>query len=176
VKRSAFSLIELLIVVVIVGLVYTLAISNFENVKQNKVKPTLLNLKSYLDKIDKTNFAKLICLDNCKSCVVYIDGKLDENASKEFEDFLDEEPRVYRYDINYGLVSLKNKIFFNTEGVDEQICFSLSVDKNGVSDQVIVEYKDKFYDFSPYFSSTKVYNSQSELRSYKEEFRQEALR
>jgi prepilin-type N-terminal cleavage/methylation domain-containing protein len=176
VKRKAFSLIELLIVVVIVGLVYTLAISNFENVKQKKVRPTLTNLKSYLDKLDKTDVARLICLDECKSCYVYVDKKLDANVSEEFEDFLDEQPRLYKYDINYGLESLKNKIFFNSEGVDEQICFSLSVDKNGVSDQVIVEYKDKFYDFSPYFSDTKVYSSASELRNYRENLRQEALR
>ncbi len=175
-NRNAFSLIELLIVVVIVGLVYSLAISNFENVKQDKIKPTLLNLKSYLDKLDKTDFAELICLDNCKSCYLYVDEELDGSASEEFEDFFENEPRLYRYDFNYGLVDLQNKVFFNSEGVDEQICFSISVDKNGVSEQVVVEYKDKFYDFSPYFTDTKVYSSASKLREYREELRQEVLR
>lgn len=175
-KRSAFSLIELLIVVVIVGVVYTLSISNFENVKQNKVRPTLLNLKEYLGKLDKQDEAELICLDQCKSCYVFVDNELDENVSKDFEDFLDEEPRVYRYDLNYGLVDEKEKLFFNSEGVDERICFSLVVDKNGISDQMIVEYKDKYYDFSPYFTNTKIYTSASEATDYRENLHYMVLR
>lgn len=175
-KRSAFSLIELLIVVLIVGVVYSLAIPNFENVKQKKIKPNLLNLRSYLRKIDKQNEAELICLDECKSCYLFVDKKLDENLSKDFEDFLEEEPKVYRYDPSYGLVEKQERVFFNSEGVDERICFSLGVDKNGVSDQVIVEYKDKYYDFSPYFNTTKVYDSASELRSRKEDLYSKVLR
>jgi prepilin-type N-terminal cleavage/methylation domain-containing protein len=176
VKRDAFSLIELLIVVLIVGLVYTLAISNFDNVKQNKVRPTLLNLKESLLGLKKEHDARIICLDGCKSCFVYVDGSLDENASEVYEEFLDEEVKLYRYDKNYGLTQLKNGVFFNSEGVDEEICFSLSVDKNGVSEQVIAEYKDKFYDFSSYFLNTQVYTSASELNEVKEHMIQEVLR
>jgi prepilin-type N-terminal cleavage/methylation domain-containing protein len=176
VKREAFSLIELLIVVLIVGVVYTLAISNFENVKEGRTKPTLLNLKQKLDAMDSSNQAKLICLDDCKNCTLWIDGKKDANASKEFEDFLDEQVKMYRYDTNFGLMSLQEKVFFNEEGQDEQICFSLSVDKNGVSEQVIVEYKDRFYDFTPYFKPPQVYMSSSELTQIKEHLTQEVLR
>ena len=175
-KRGAFSLIELLIVVLIVGVVYTLAISNFENVKEGKTKPTLLNLKQKLDAIDARHLAKLICLDECKSCTVWIDAKENEDASKEFEDFLDEQVKMYRYDTNFGLMSLQEKVFFNDEGQDEQICLSLSVDKNGVSEQVIVEYKDRFYDFTPYFKPPQVYSSSSELTQIKEHLAQEVLR
>ena len=175
-KRGAFSLIELLIVVLIVGLVYTLAVTNFQRVKEGKVKPTLLNLKSNLLDINKVSVAKLMCLDDCKSCNVYVDGEVDANSSSEYEEFFDEEPKVYRYDINYGLVSLKNKVYFNSEDKEEEICFSLSVDKNGVSEQVIVEYKDKFYDFSPYFSNTQVYTSESDISEIKEHLSQEVLR
>lgn len=175
-RRSAFSLIELLIVVLIVGVVYTLAISNFENVKQNKIEPTLLTLKSSLDELEKKDKAEIICLDECKSCSIYIDGELDENLSEVYEDFLDEEPKMYRYDQNFGLVRLKNRVIFNKEGVDEPVCFSLSVDRKGVSDQMVVEYKDKFYDFTPYFKNTQVYRSESELTQIKEDIYQEVLR
>lgn len=175
-KRSAFSLIELLIVVLIVGIVYTLSVSNFESLKEERVKPTLLNLKSFLDNLDKKSDAELICLDECKSCSVYIDGEFDENISEFYEDFFDSEPKLYRYDSNYGLVSLENRVYFNTEGTQEEICFSLGVNKNGVSEQVIVEYKDKFYDFSPYFTNTQIYSSASELNEAKEELSLEVLR
>lgn len=175
-KRNAFSLIELLIVVLIVGIVYTLAVTNFEQVKKGQIKPTLINLKTKLDSFNKTKTAQLICLDECKSCNIYIDGVLDSNLSQEYEEFLDEEVKVYRYDQNFGLMELKNEVYFNTEGTDESVCFSLSVDKNGVSEQVIVEYKSKFYDFSPYFTNTQVYSSSSELREIKEHILQEVLR
>jgi prepilin-type N-terminal cleavage/methylation domain-containing protein len=176
VKRNSFTLIELLIVVLIIGIVYSLAITNFQNLKEGKTEPNLLNLKTKLDSLDKVSTAKLMCLDECESCYIYVDDVLDEEVSKEFEDFFDEEVRVYRYDVNYGLVELKDKIFFNSEGVEEDICFSLSVDKNGVSEQVIVEYKDKFYDFSVYFTNTQVYKSQSELREIREYLLQKVLR
>lgn len=175
-KRSAFSLIELLIVVLIVGVVYTLAISNFDNVKENKIKPTLLTLKSSLTELEKRHKAELLCLDECESCSVYVDGEVDENLSEVYEDFLDEEPKMYRYDQNFGLIRLKNRVIFNKEGVDEEVCFSLSVDRNGVSDQMIVEYKDRFYDFTPYFENTQVYRTESELTQIKEDIYQEVLR
>ncbi len=175
-RRSAFSLIELLIVVLIVGVVYTLAISNFDNVKENKIKPTLLTLKSSLNGLDKKQKAELICLDECESCLVYIDSELDQNLSEVYEEFFDQEPTTYRYDQSFGLVRLKNRIIFNKEGVDEEVCFSLSVDRNGVSEQVVVEYKDRFYDFTPFFKSTQVYRSESELVGIKEEMYQEVLR
>lgn len=175
-KRYAFTLIELLIVVLIVGLVYTLAISNFDNVKKSKIKPELSNLKDNLQRVQKTHYAELMCLDKCRSCYLYVDGVLDSNASEIYEDFFDEEVKLYRYDSNFGLVSLRNKVFFNSEGTQEDICFSLSVDKNGVSEQLVVEYKAKFYDFSPYFKETQVYASESELIDVKEYRIQEVLR
>ena len=175
-KRAAFSLIELLIVVLIVGIVYTIAVTNFSALKEGKVKLSLSNLKPYLDKLKKAHKAELICLDECKSCNVYVDGVLDTNASEEFEEFLDEDVKVYRYDANFGLVNLQNKVFFNSKGTQEEICFSLSMDKNGVSEQLIVEYKDKFYDFSTYFTSTKIYSSASDLSDVKEDLYQEVLR
>jgi len=174
--KHAFSLIELLIVVLIVGVIYTLSISNFENIKEGKVTRTLSNLKPYLHELKKTKKAEIICLDECESCQIYVDGAVDQNASEMFEEFLDEEVKSYRYDLNYGLVEVKKSVYFNEQGSDEEICFSLSVDKNGVSEQVIAEYKDIFYDYSPYFSKTKVYHSDSELTQVKEELYQEVVR
>ena len=175
-QHKAFSLIELLIVVLIVGLVYKLSLSNFQRVKEGDTKPTLLTLKQDLWSLPKKKKAELICLDDCTRCTLYIDGEADANASKKYEEFLDEKVEVYRYDQNYGLVELKDRIFFNSEGKDEQICFSLSVDNKGVSEQIMVEYKDKYYDFSPYFTDTQVYRSASELEDIKEHLAQEVLR
>lgn len=174
--KQAFSLIELLIVILIVGVVYTLALSNFQNMKEGKTKPNLANLKAYLSKMKYEKEVKLVCLDNCDSCYIFVDGTLSEDLSAEFEDFIDSSVRTYTFNINTGFTELPKAVFFNKEEVSEDICFSMSVDKKGMSDQVVVEYKDKVYDFMNYFSATKVYASTSELMDERQRVVNEVLR
>jgi len=159
----------------IVGVVYTLALGNLQNLKDGKVKPSLLNLKSYLSKLKYDDEVKLICLNNCENCFVLRDSKLDENVSSEFENFLDSSVVVYHFNINTGFSELPKAVFFNKEGVSEDICFSFSVDKQKVGDQVVVEYKNRVYDFMDYFSPTKVYATTSELMDERQRVVNEVL-
>ena len=173
--KKAFSLIELLIVVMIVGIVYTLAISGFENLKQGKTKPSLLNLKTYLSKVQYKNEVKLLCLDECESCIVLVDGESNQELSEGFDSFLDDSVRTYFFNVNTGLQTKADSVFFNHEGISENICFSFSVDKKGVSDQVIVEYKDNVYDFTSHLNPTKKYTSTQELIDEKQNIINEVL-
>jgi len=168
-NREAFSLVELLIVVLIVGIIYTLAVSNLQSLKNDKTKPNLLNLKNYLYSISRESSVRLICLDKCNDCSIYIDGKLDEELSKEFDGFLDSSVETYRYDFNFGMINLKNKIYYNSENNEEEICFSYEVDKKGIGEQVIVKYKGYVYDFTQYFTNTLRYSSLDEVVEIKEE-------
>jgi prepilin-type N-terminal cleavage/methylation domain-containing protein len=173
--KKAFSLIELLIVVLIVGIVYTMAISGFDNLKKGKAKPTLLNLKSYLSKIEYKKDVRLICLDACESCLLIVDGKIKPELSEQFDGFLDKDVRVYTFNINTALQNLPDAIYFNSEGTSEDICFSFSIDKKGVSTQVIVEYKDYVYDFTSYLAKTKKYTSTSDFIDAKQKVINEVL-
>lgn len=173
--KKAFSLIELLIVVLIVGIVYSLAISGFESLKDGKAKPSLLNLKTYLSKVQYKNEVKLLCLDGCESCSVLVDGELNQKLSEEFDGFLDYSVKTYLFNVNTGLQIKEDSIFFNHENVSEDICFSFSVDKKGVSDQVIVEYKNFVYDFTSHLSPTKKYASTQELIDEKQKIINEVL-
>jgi len=168
-NRGAFSLVELLIVVLIIGIVYTLAVSSLQSLKDDKIKPNLLNLKNYLSSILQESSVKLICLDRCSDCSIYIDGKLDEELSNEFDDFLDSSVETYRYDFNLGMINLKNKIYYNSQNNEEEICFSYEVDKKGVGEQVIVKYKGYVYDFTQYFTNTLRYSSLDDVLDAKEE-------
>lgn len=175
-SHKAFSLIELLIVILIVGIVYTLAISGFENLKDKKAqKPTLLNLKSYFSKLEYKNEVKLLCLDGCETCLVYIDGELNQKLSDNFDGFLDQSVKSYSFNINTGLQLVRESIYFNSEDVSENVCFSFSVDKKGVSDQVIVEYKNSVYDFTTHLNPTKKYASTSEVIDEKQRVINEVL-
>ena len=172
--KKAFSLIELMIVIVIIGVVYTLAISKLQNVSQEKMQVSLSNLKEYLHTYLKEDAksAKLLCLDACESCSVYVDGVKQED---EIKSFLDASVEVYRYDFNQGAVRKKEEVFFDEEGREHNVCFAFSVNKDMISDQDILVYKEKSYDYTPYFGKTKVYNHLEELLDDKTQLQQEVM-
>lgn len=175
-NKRAFTLIELLIVVLIIGIVYTLAVSNIQSLKDDKVKPSLLNLKNYLISLSYNDSVKLMCLDKCNDCSIYIDGKLNKKHSTGFDDFLDSSVETYRYDFNLGMINLKKKIYYNLKDIEKEICFSYKVDKKWVGDQVIVEYKGNIYDFTQYITNTLRYPSLDDFLTAKEEQIQKVLR
>lgn len=168
-RKKAFSLIELLIVIVIIGVVYTLAISGIQKMSDKAASLSLVNLKEYLTDMQYEKNIELICLDDCSVCDIFVDG----TKSKKLEDFLDSSVKVYRYDMLYGYVQKEKDIFFNENGVDEDICFSYKLTKDGVGTQMLVEYNEAFYDFSPYFSKTIKYDSIQEIEDIKETFLKE---
>jgi len=173
--RTAFSLIELIIVVMIMGVVYTLSINNFQNIKDAKIQITLKNLKKSLQNIEHSDSVELICLNKCQSCKVYVDGALHVEDNR-YDEFLDDSVEVYRYDFSYGFMEAKRKVFFNEDDVEKDVCLSLMLDKKGVSDQVAVLFKNKVYDFSSYIDDTKTYASLQELSDAKSTLTQEVIK
>ena len=170
-KKRAFSLIELLIVILIIGVVYTLAIGNFKRLGNESSKLTLSSLKEYLHSIPHTKSVKLLCLDDCSECNILV----DDVKSRTIEDFLDESVKVYRYEFSYGAVEIEKEVFFNIDDVEEDVCFSYEVDKSGVGNQVLVEFKEKVYDFSPYFSETAIYSSIEDAVEAREDMTREVM-
>ena len=155
--RKAFTLIELMIVIVIIGVVYTLAITKIKApMKKTAQKPTLLTLKSYLlGFMQDGKKVSLVCDDACKECTIYRDDK----KLSTIESFVDESVESYRYDFFLGAVALPKR----------ESCFHFSVDRDGVSDQVFVLYKEKAYDYMNYFEKPKVYDSLEDAVAAKEQ-------
>lgn len=179
--RTAFSLIELLIVIVIIGVVYTLAIAKFQTIKEGGAEVSLVNLKQYLLSvpkqvgIDDYESIRFLCLDDCSSCDVLVDNqKVSEDNS--FNGFLDSSLKVYRYDFALGLVEVQQKVYFNVEDIEEDVCFSYEISKNGVGDQVVLEYKNLVYDYSNYLDESSVYSTLADLTEFKEDMIQEVIR
>jgi prepilin-type N-terminal cleavage/methylation domain-containing protein len=168
--KKGFSLIELMIVIMIIGVVYTLAITKLKTVGEEKMTPTFTNLKEYLLLSAKdAKEVRLLCLDDCSSCSIYADGV----KTKELKSWFDSSVERYRYDLLQGAVSLENPPFFNKENIAENVCFTFSVERSGISDQVILVYKDKAYDYTDYFEDTKAYDYLQELVDAKEKLSQE---
>jgi len=153
-RRGAFSLIELMIVIVIVGVVYTLAVQKIKAPKTGLSTPSFVNLKEYLLGFSKQKqTVTLLCQESCKKCSIYTQGK----KIASIKSFFDASVQRYRYDFFQGPLS-----------VEDDSCFEFSVDGDGVSDQLIVVYKDKAYDYSDYFAGTQVYESLDALVHAKE--------
>ncbi len=172
--RKGFSLIELLIVILIIGIVYTLAIGNFQRLQEGETKLSLQNLKTYLMKFPHEESVRLLCTDRCAKCDIYIDGELSKDV--EVESFLDESVEVYRYEYSLGAIKEPETTYFNIEDVEEEVCFSYTIDKKGVGEQVLVEFQKNVYDLSTYFTPTPKYNSLEEAVSEKDKIIEEVLR
>lgn len=175
--RKAFSLIELLIVVVIIGVVYSLAVGNFENIaKPQNQKVTLQNLKNFMTQISYEKDIKLLCLNDGRSCELFIDGLPADGFEKTFENLLDNTLEIYWYDPVAGMTEYKNELYFDKNGVEQRVCFSYKIDKNGVGEQIVVLFKEKVYDFSAYTDVVAVYNSLGDFLQAKEELYSKVLR
>jgi len=75
-----------MIVIVIIGVIYTLAVSKLQTVGVEKLSLSLLNLKEYLLTYIKEDVreVKLLCLDSCESCSVYVDSVKQEESIEPF--------------------------------------------------------------------------------------------
>lgn len=170
-----------MIVIVIIGVVYTLAITKFQTIKEGGTEVSLLNLKRYLLSVPKQvgvddyENVRFLCLDDCSSCDVLIDGK-KVSEDNSFDGFLDDSIKMYRYDFSLGMVNVIPKVYFNSEDIEEDVCFSYEINKNGVGDQVVLEYKGLIYDYSSYLQEPKKHSSLSALSEFKENLIQEAIR
>lgn len=174
--KKAFSLIELLIVIVIIGVVYTLAITNFQKVGDESLKVTFPTLKKYLQTFPYEKDVQFLCLDDCSSCDIFVDGKKEEKLHGVFDGFLDDTIEVYRYEYNSGVQEIEKEIYFNEEGSEESVCFSYTVDKQGIGDQVMIKFKERVYDYTSYLLIPPTFKSIEEAVEAKENLFQEVLR
>lgn len=172
-SRGGFTLIELILVVVIMGVVYMFAIGSLQKVKQKNQNdlPTLTNLKKFLLKKEFEKKARFVCYDSCQECSVVLDGKPKE----KIEGFFASYPKTYRYDESMGMQQIEPDPYFDAEGVERQVCFSYAIYKNGIGDQIYLEYNSKVYDYSDYFEDVKIYDSLEDIQNEKEASLQKVL-
>lgn len=146
-SQSGFTLFELLVVILLISIVYTLFIQNLDRVEQNS-EVKLTSLRSYLGDFTFEKRAEVICRGfGCNDCRVYIDGKEQERRLNLFT----QEPRVYRY-MPGGLLEKKEfaPIYVN-EYKQITVCFKYGIRPNGSGDFLLMEHGEYAYLFKPYF-------------------------
>jgi len=165
-----------MIVIVIIGVVYTLAINNFQKIEEEATKVNLHTLKEYLQKFPHAENVKFLCLNQCTSCNIFVDGEKQKDLEGVFDGMLDEDIKVYRFDFNLGVVQQTPEIYFNQEDVEEDVCFSYTIDEQGIGEQVLIEYKKEVYDYSSFFGSIPIYETLQDAIDAKNKLAQEILK
>ncbi len=148
-RRKAFSLIELLIVILIISLVYFLGFSNIEKSGNAPKALTALNLKSTIVKSDIfQGEGSLICIDKCRSCYL----RKDINSPfKAYENRIDlENIEAYTLDARDSLQKIEYGRY-----QDEKICLTLQFYRNGSSTQIILKQDNDIYFLPAFFGDAQ---------------------
>ncbi|NWF65843.1 MAG: prepilin-type N-terminal cleavage/methylation domain-containing protein [Campylobacterales bacterium] len=160
-KKKAFTLFELLIVIFIISLVYALFIQNL-NTKPQTDTLTIEKLRDFLlaNYYDK-NKVSVICFEESKKCKVFIN---DKDTKDEFILF-DEDVNVYY--LNKNVLEKKRFFDFHVTNYDkEKVSFKFDLYPNKSSSEFILEYKQKYYLFDSYMHSTKVFDYIDDAKEY----------
>ncbi len=165
--KKAFSFFELMIVIIIIGVVYAILIQNFTFPDLKEKKVSLENLPTFL----RQNFAKnkslvtLKCFDDCSKCKVYENREEKQEIIGLFEKYSD--PKSYHI-INERYQNIKfANIYKNYKIIP--VCFEYNLYPNGSSDEMVLEYEDKFYVYDNFSQPTKITNSLSDIQDEKQE-------
>jgi Tfp pilus assembly major pilin PilA len=146
--KNSFTLIELIIVVLLIGLVYSIAIgfySKKESVKIDdltKLKEKLLSFKT--EEKDKITF---VMYDDCKKNAVLINNK---PTYKDIDIDIDGNIEVYTIDM-YGNLKRVEFLDILIDGKKENVCFRFNIFPNNSNNSYIVKLKNRYYIVKPYF-------------------------
>jgi prepilin-type N-terminal cleavage/methylation domain-containing protein len=145
-NRSAFSLLELMIVIIIISLVYALTFSAMRKSQKEPKALQVSNMKSILleQNLSHTE-SEFFCLDKCSRCYLYQDGETTEYGGKVTLGDL----TVYTIDRSDKL----EKVDFGRYH-DHRVCLRFKLHYNGSSSQMVIQNKSGIYYLPALFGET----------------------
>jgi prepilin-type N-terminal cleavage/methylation domain-containing protein len=161
---EAFTLIELIVVVFIIGLIYGVAVNSIERTTEGPAAVNLETLREYMQQQHRQNHLTLICTDRCGICALYADGE----KVRELPPFVDSSAEYYRFDYYKGAEAFEWTPLYVEEGREEEVCFRYELYPDGSSSEMMVLYKGKVTDFPGFFGETARYASLQEAVSAKQ--------
>lgn len=167
--RKGFSLLELLIVVVIVGLVYTLAVVNLQRDTEIQVPLTLSNLREFLQTVPHQKSVELLCINECKSCYVLSDKEHLNEYDTLLDNLVDRDTEIYSYTMYNRFEQKEKQIYFTSEREYKDVCFSYKINAQGHGEDIFVVSKNYVYDLASSFTNNR-YDSLSEAEAARHKF------
>lgn len=160
--RKAFTLLELMMVVVLMGMVYGLVINVFERYREKSIDVTLMSLESYMKNFFHNNHVSMVCTRGCKECFLFVDGTLKQQVTP----FVDNSVELYRFDKDYGVRELELLPHFSDDGHEEESCFRYEILSDGTRTEMIVKDGTRVYAYPSYFGSVRTFASVNEAIEY----------
>lgn len=167
-----FTLIELMLVVLIIGLIYGIAVNSIQRSAEEPEAVTLETLTDFMQQHHKHNRLSLICTDRCSVCALYGDGE----KLKEVPPFLDASARFYTFDYYLGSRELRWTPLYDEKGDEEEVCFRYDLYPDGSRSELMVAYAGAVVDFPGYFGKTARYPSLEAAVDAKQALYAEAMR
>jgi len=169
-KRKAFTLFELMIVVVLIGVVYALVLSNFNTKKKvhilkvSNIKEALLPFWSKGKRVD------FYLYDRCKKSALFINETYQEEVEPDISHSEFANIEVYKPD--YRGESQKQEFTpIMIEKKLHKVCFKYTLFPNGSNSSFILKKEKLHYIFYPYFqdvNSCDDLNEAMDLLQHKE--------
>lgn len=158
--KKGFSLIELIIVVVLIGILFGVAASNFKIAKPEPKALTPLNLKESILKSELfQDQATLMCVNKCKTCY------LRRGVNSAFEPYANKVDltniKAYVIDSSDALVRMEYARFN-----DDRICLVMDFYNNGSSTQMILENEEGAYFLPAFFGKAKKFDSPEDAKEH----------
>lgn len=160
-SRRGFTLFELLLVIVLIGILYGVFINKLTSTKETEAAEALTigTIGDYLRSFSADEEVEFICLEAGLECGVYVDDKRVETVKVRL---FETPPVVYRQD-GYGqLREIEFLPWRNGDGVLKEVCFRFTKFKNGSSSHYILGYEDRFYLFDAYLRPTQTFSALSD--------------
>ena len=152
-NRKAFTLFELMVVVMIIGVVYSLVLGSFDPKKSIKL-PSLQYIKdSLLPYWIKGTKVELVIYDRCHEATLLINDEVQDEIETDINADIFKDIKVYKNDIHNGVrdilfapVLIENRL--------HKVCFRFTLFPNGSSSSYVVKSGKKYYAYFPYFEET----------------------
>jgi len=162
-KRASFTLFELILVIVIIGIVYTLFIQNIEKL-QRADSFGLEDLTTYLKDFQNLNEVSLLCTDECETCTVYIGDQPTKHKLKLFSSevvsyYVDKDGQFEQ--IKYAPLHIARE--------EVPVCWKFTLYENGSVSESILTYNEKAYYFPTYFGEMQVFDRLDSLEQFLQE-------
>lgn len=151
-ESRAFTLFELILVIFIIGVIYTIIGISFDRFVADDREYKFENLKALLSEYQDRDRVELLCYQRCQECMILKDNRV---IKEDVELNLDENLEVFVLD-EYGdfrRVEFADRFI---KGHFEKICLQFELFENMSQSEYIIYQNDRYYIFDSFFEDVNV--------------------
>jgi len=163
-RVKAFSLMELIVVILLLGIIFSLGLSIFSSKKQIFDNSDIKNLPQYIQKIGLK-----------KDAILYIYGDKCEKSSLISKNRIYDDGTVFKFDKSYKVYKedntgeLKSFVYLPEmlDKKEQHVCLEINFIKGRFVDKLLVDTSGGYLLFSPFYQEVKSFDSlQSAKKAY----------